>query len=99
MTALMRPIFKTPSYFQFQAFPDVAFQWQKRNGPLILCVLCLLLLAVLDESHFAFNPRQFRAIGDGEGNKPRPKRGQRTDLGGGRSVLSLLWVVLRPITA
>ena len=43
---------ETPSYFQFQAFPDVVFQWQKRNGPLILCVLCLLLLTVLDESHF-----------------------------------------------
>src|SRR5882672_9346583 len=81
--------FETPSYFQFQAFPTVVFQWQKRNGPFILCVLCLLLLSVLDESIFAFNPRQFHAIWYGEGNKARPKRGQRTDLGGGRSVFVL----------
>ena len=83
MTALMPAILKRRHTFDLKLFRLWVFQWQKRNGPLILCVLCLLLLTVLDESHFVFNPRQFRAIWYGEGNKARLKRGQRTDLRGG----------------
>src|SRR5207245_8917547 len=86
MTTLMRPILTRRHSFNFILFRMWHSSGRRETVLSSYVSFVCYFWRFSTNLIFAFNPRQFRAIWYGEGNKARPKRGQRTDLRGGRSV-------------